>query len=679
MCGIAGAVALHEDKPLEAATIRRMLAAIRHRGPEAAGLHAEERVILGHARLSIIDLAGGLQPIPNEDASLWVICNGEVFNYVELMDELKSRGHHFRTASDSETILHLYEDIGVRCLDRFIGQYAFAIWDGRRKELLLARDRLGVRPLFYTVVDGHLLFASEIKALLSDPRVSHELDLQTIDQIFTYWTPLPGRTAFRDIQELPAGTYLKIALGHATNGSSQSYNNLAPIQYWDLDFPADGMHPQMPVSIDNLADELRALLIDATRLRLRADVPVGAYLSGGLDSSTIAALVHNYSHNKLQTFSVTFRNEQFDERGFQQRMAHALGTEHHTIECDDVDIARVFPEVIWHCEVPLLRTGPAPMFMLARLVHEHGFKVILTGEGADEILGGYSIFKEAKVRRWWAAQPLSQIRPALLQRLHGEVAGMSSGSLPFLKSFFGQALEEVDDPAYSHRVRWRNTARQKRFFSDEMRAGCEMPDQLGALAAFADGRIAAWDTLSKGQYLEAKIFMAQYLLSSQGDRVAMAHAIEGRFPFLDHRIVEFAATIPPSLKLRGLNEKYLLKRAMRDLLPAEITTRIKQPYRAPISTSFFGPNTPDWVGEMLNESSLRSAGLFDPGAVNMLIKKCRSTTRISEGENMALVGILSTQLLHHQFQGNWTAQLRVHADYTEPTMVKADDVLVAPA
>jgi asparagine synthase (glutamine-hydrolysing) len=666
MCGIAGALNLTTEQSITPSTVQGMLALIRHRGPEAAGIHLSGRAALGHARLSIIDVEGGLQPIPNEDGTIWVVCNGEIFNYIELMVELERRGHHFRTTSDTEVIVHLYEELGPSCIDRLNGDFAFAIWDNRRGELLLARDRVGVRPLFYTVADGTLLFASEIKALLADPRVSRELDLVALDQIFTYWSTLPGRTCFRDVRELPAGHYLRVRLDADTT--------LQPTPYWNVSFPDEG-DVSADRSVDDYAEELRALLTDAVRLRLRADVSVGAYLSGGLDSSATTALMRQVASNELHTFSIAFRNQQFDERPFQQRMARALGTQHHVVECDDVDIAQVFADIVWHCETPILRTSPAPMFMLARHVREHGLKVVLTGEGADEFFGGYGVFKEAKVRRWWASAPESRLRPLLLRRLHGEVTGLAQSSQSFLQGFFGNGLHELDDPCYSHLPRWRSTARQKRFFSPQLRAALSATDTNSDLTALLDGGLANWDGLSKAQYIEAKIFLSQYLLSSQGDRVAMAHAVEGRFPFLDHRLIEFAATIPSHLKLRGLNEKYILKRSIADLLPPEITARTKQPYRAPISTSFFAPAAPSWVADVLSEGEVKSAGLFDPAAVSKLVKKCQGQKEMSEGDNMALVGIISAQLLNRLFRSGWATESSTRSTATAPIMVEVEDVL----
>lgn len=638
MCGIAGALALAGGEPVASATLRRMLTLLRHRGPEVAGVYRDGPVALGHARLSIIDLAGGLQPIANEDESGWVIANGEVFNYLELGEELRATGHRFRTGSDSEVILHLYEEHGPALLDRLNGQYAFALWDGRRRRLLLGRDRLGERPLFYTVAGGALLFASEIKALLADPRVPRRPDPQALDQVFTFWSALPGRTMFAGIHELPAGHYLVAeADGGAPTVARYWGHRYAPTEDRDGD-AAD------------YADRLRDLLVDATRLRLRADVPVGAYLSGGLDSSTIAAIVRHQAPNRLQTFSVAFADADFDERLHQQRMARALGTEHHTIECRPADIGAVFPEVVWHAETPLLRTAPAPLFLLSALVRDHGLKVVLTGEGADEFLAGYNLFKEALVRRFWARQPESRLRPLLLRRLYDWLPDLQQLPQAYLEAFFRQGMAETDDPLYSHLLRWRNTARLKRLFSADVQAALADYDGTAELSArLIDPDLAGWHPLAQAQYLEVLTFLTPYLLAAQGDRVAMAHAIEGRSPFLDHRLVEFAATIPARLRMRGLDEKYLLKRAVRDLLPEEIARRPKRPYRAPIAAAFCGPDAPGYVAELLAPEAVRAAGLFNPLAVTRLLAKCRAQAQVSENDNMALVGVLSAQLWHRRF------------------------------
>jgi asparagine synthase (glutamine-hydrolysing) len=618
-----------------------MLAAIRHRGPETSAVFRDGPVALGHNRLSIIDLAGGLQPIANEDETVWIVVNGEVFNHFELREELRERGHRFRTASDSEVIVHLYEDIGPALLDRLNGQYAFALWDARRQELMLGRDRLGVRPLFYTVVDGDLLFASEVKALLVDPRVVRRPSLEALDQVFTYWSALPGQTMFEGINEVPAGHYARARCGET---------ELTLTHYWTHSYPSD----ENDIDEEEWADRLRELLVDATRLRLRSDVPVGAYLSGGLDSSAIAAIVSRYTSNKLQTFSVAFENSEFDESRFQQRMVEHLGTDHHVVECTDADIARVFPDVIWHTETPLLRTAPAPLFLLSALVRDHGFKVVLTGEGADEFHAGYNVFKEALVRRFWAKEPGSSIRPLILSRLYDWIPGLQATSQSYLEAFFKQGLTATDDPTYSHALRWRNTSRLKRLFSEGVRETLAGYNNRRDLDALLNPALPDWHPLSQAQYLEIRTFLTPYLLSSQGDRMTMAHSVEGRFPFLDHRVVDLSGAIPPRLRMRGLNEKRVLKRAVADLLPEEIWRRPKQPYRAPISSAFSGSATPDYVADLLHPEAIERVGLFSVEAVSRLVAKARST-KLGENDNMALVGVLSTQLWHEQFIAGYHA------------------------
>jgi asparagine synthase (glutamine-hydrolysing) len=649
MCGIAGMVDLGGGRPPDEALLRRMIALLRHRGPEGAGLYRDAVAGLAHARLSIVDLAGGRQPIANEDGTVWVVCNGEVFNYPELRAELLARGHRFRTGSDTEVIVHLYEERGADCVTPLIGDFAFAVWDARARRLLLARDRLGVRPLFYTMpAPGDLRFASEVKALFADPSLPRRIDPEALDQTFTYWAPLPGRTLFEGVRELPPAHVLV-----AEQGRVRAH------RYWRLRVDPE---PRNRRPEAEYAEELRALLVDATRLRLRADVPVGAYLSGGLDSSAITAIVHHYTGNRMETFSVAFTEAAYDERRYQQAMARALGTRHHVLEVSARDIGAAFPEVVWHTETALLRTAPVPFFLLSRFVRAHGLKVVLTGEGSDEFLGGYNIFKEAKVRRFWARRPESRSRPLLLRRLYGYVDGLSETPLAYLRAHFGQGLAEVDDPAYSHLVRWRSTARLKRFFAPALRDALTHVDHAPELAAALDGITAADDPVARAQHVEAAIFLPQYLLSSQGDRVAMAHAVEGRFPFLDHRLVEFCNRLPTDLKLHGLQEKYLLKRAVADLIPALIRERPKQPYRAPIVPAFLGAEAPAPLREVLSEAATVEAGYFDPVAVRGLVEKGRRLGRLSEFEAMALVGVASVHLVHDLFGAGFRARLPAPAD-----------------
>ncbi|MFP4119967.1 MAG: asparagine synthase (glutamine-hydrolyzing) [Coleofasciculus sp.] len=641
MCGIVGVLNLQEPQPIPETVLPQMLAMIRHRGPDEFGIYRDEWVNLGNARLSIIDLNGGQQPICNEDETLWIVFNGEIFNYVELRPQLEALGHRFTTNCDTEVLLHMYEEYGVDCLNYLNGQFAIAIWDTRQRSLFLARDRLGIRPLFYTLCQGQLIFGSEIKTILAHPRVCATIDPAALTQVFTFWTVLTPHTIFQDIYSLSPGHYLQVQDGQLT---------IQP--YWELDFTPEASRrtPQ------DYLDEFEQLLIDSTLIRLRADVPVGAYLSGGLDSSTTTAIIRQYAQNSLETFSIAFSDPEFDESEFQRRMADILGTNHRVVYCTHTDISRLFPEVIWHTETPTLRTAPAPMFMLSRLVRDSNLKVVLTGEGADEFLGGYDIFKEMAIRRFWAKQPDSQWRPLLLKRLYPEISRLSRTSEAFVQAFFKKNLTDTKSPFYSHIIRWSNTARLQRLLVSKPEVGLlEWAEQLVPLQS----NFSSWSPLAQAQYLEIVTFMSPYLLSSQGDRMAMANSVEGRFPFLDYRVVEFCDRLPSNVKLRGLTEKWLLRQLSRKLLPPDIWQRRKRPYRAPIHRSFFHQDTPDYVWELLSEDAVRAGGLFNPLAVNQLVRKAQSGSPLGEVDDMAIAGVLSTQLVDQQFVKDFNSRLSI--------------------
>ncbi len=639
MCGIVGVLNLHEPQPVAELVMRQMLGIIRHRGPDEFGIYRDEWVNLGNARLSIIDLSGGQQPISNEDETLWIVFNGEIFNYQELRPDLEKRGHRFKTNCDTEVILHLYEEYGVDCLNFLNGQFAIAIWDTRNRRLFMARDRLGVRPLFYTVRNRQLIFGSEIKTLLANPEVSAEIDQTALAQVFTFWSPQIPNTIFKDIFTLPPGHYLIAQSGQLT---------IAP--YWELDFTTEANSTRSP---QDYLEEFEQLLIDATLVRLRADVPVGAYLSGGLDSSTTTAIIRQYTQNSLDTFSIAFSDPDFDESEFQRRMAGILGTDHQVVYCTHADIGTVFPKVIWHTETPMLRTAPAPMFLLSQLVHDHNLKVVITGEGADEFLGGYDIFKEMVIRRFWSKNPDSEWRPLLLRRLYPEISRLGNNEA-FLTSFFKKQLTETDMPFYSHLLRWSNGSRLQRLLQNQPE---QSVTEIAESVVPIPERFNQWSPLAKAQYLEISTFLSPYLLCSQGDRVAMANSVEGRFPFLDYRVVEFCNRLPSKLKLRGLNEKWLLRQLASKLLPADIWQRRKRPYRAPIHRSFFHSQTPDYVTELLSESALQASGLFNPLAVAQLVRKVQSGLPLSEVDDMAVAGVLSAQLTHQQFVKDFDARL----------------------
>jgi asparagine synthase (glutamine-hydrolysing) len=627
MCGIIGVVNLNELKPISRDVLFNMLGAISHRGPDGSGTYRDRWIGMGNARLSIIDISGGDQPISNEDGSLWIVFNGEIFNYVELRAELEPRGHIFSTNSDTEVILHLFEDLGPACLERLNGQFAFAIWNRHDNSLFLARDRVGVRPVFYMQHQGQLLFASEIKAFLSVPGVNLSLDPQALTEVFTFWAPQAPRTAFLGVNELAPGHFMTVKAGK-------------PLiqRFWEARIrPATA-----PKSAAEYLEEFESLLSDAVRIRLRADVPVGAYLSGGLDSSVTTALVRRIHQNRLNTFSITFADTHFDESPFQQRMVQDLGTDHHTVHCTDQRIGEIFPAVVRHAETPMLRTAPAPMYLLSELVRQQGFKVVLTGEGADEFMAGYDIFKEMKIRRFWAADPASSLRPNLLFSLYPDINRLSSSG-SFLLGFFKRDLADTQSPFYSHQIRWSNTARARRFLEED-----------GSQSSFPPNLIlppdfSAWSPLAQAQYLEINTFLSPYLLSSQGDRMAMAHSVEGRYPFLDVRVMEFCNQLPDEYKMPGLSEKWLLRQIGRKIVPDAIWTRRKRPYRAPIHRCFYSPQPLDYVADLLSADALNRSECFNSDAAMRLSRKAATGVQLSEFEDMALVGIISTQLIYHDY------------------------------
>jgi asparagine synthase (glutamine-hydrolysing) len=646
MCGICGAVST--GPPPDLALVRRMTGRLGHRGPDGNGYYRDRHAALGHARLAIIDTAGGAQPLGNEDQSIWVTFNGEIFNYVELGEELRRLGHRFRTASDTEVVVHAWEEWGSGCFTRFNGQWALALWDRRERRLVLSRDRLGVRPLFYHRTADGLRFASEVKALFADPTLERALDPAGLDQTLTYWSTVAPRTAFRGVEQVEPGHYLVL-----------DDRGLRTSAYWSITFPERGREP--PADVDQTAAALRERLVEASRLRfLRSDVPVGAYLSGGLDSSVTTAVVAGCTEAPLHTFSLRFTDAEYDEGDHQKEMSALLGTDHEDVVVSPGSIAEVFPEVVRHAETPLLRAAPAPLFLLSRLVRDSGYKVVVTGEGADEVLAGYDIFREAKVRAFWARDPDSAVRARAVELLYPWMARSPGRAPAFARSFFGRHLDPAD-PALSHRPRWDSTAALKGLLSAGLRDAIGAAPAPDVVAAMPEGS-ARWDPLGRGQWLEMTTLLPGYILSSQGDRMMMAHSVEGRFPFLDADVVELAASMPAWHKLFGLEEKHVLKRAFADLVPESVRRRPKQPYRAPDAASFLGPDRPDWVDELTSERALRAAGVFEPDRVAGLLAKAARTAGADLGntDNMRVVAVLSTQLLHQTFvtDNDWSTAER---------------------
>ncbi|MEI6679682.1 MAG: asparagine synthase (glutamine-hydrolyzing) [Mariniphaga sp.] len=642
MCGIAGYIVPQKsisEKEGES-ILNRMMTRIHHRGPDDCGLYLEPGMGMGNVRLSIIDLSGGNQPLSNEDNSLWIVFNGEIFNYIELHQELVKKGHRFKTHSDTEVILHLYEEYGSGALHYLNGQFAFAIWDNIKKECFFARDRVGIRPFFYSEVNGNLIFGSEIKSIFEFPAVNRSFSREALKEVFTFWTTISPNTIFEGIYELPPGHYALYKNGH-----------LEIKRFWSLQYATSStMFNGTP---SDALDQLKYLLSDSVALRLRSDVPVAAYLSGGLDSSATTSLIRKVAPGHLNTFSIGFADEVFDETKYQQEVSDYFQTNHKSMVCSATDIADWFPKVVWHSEIPMLRTSPAPMMGLSKLVHENGIKVVITGEGADEALAGYNIFKETLIRQFWAREPKSKIRPLLLKKLYPYLPNISQASQGMLRMFFGYRLEATDSPVYSHLLRWHNTSNIQKHFTSDLNEHLKNYDPVARYAEKIRPEVEGISSLAKAQFIETNVFMSGYLLSSQGDRMSMANSVEGRYPFLDYRLFEFAASLPDEFKLKGMNEKFLLKEMMQNEIPQSVIARPKQAYRAPILEAFTGVKVPDYVTDTLSTGCLKESGVFNPESVDNLINKLKTSIYPSEMDNMALVGIISTQLLFTQFVKNF--------------------------
>jgi asparagine synthase (glutamine-hydrolysing) len=637
VCGIAGVLepfGRRADRQL----LLSMAAEIQHRGPNGTGLYLDGRFGMVNTRLAIVDLAGGDQPISNESGDLWVMQNGEIYNHVELQQELAALGHQFQTTCDTEVIVHAFEQWGANCLERFNGAFAFAVYNRVSGELFLARDRLGIRPLFLGGRDDVLVFASEAKAILRHPAIDRALDTVGIAECLVHWGAAFDRSAFRGIRELPPGHYLRIS----SSGREER-------RWWAVPYHPDAQDHGR--SEDDFAEELLSLLEDSVRLRLRADVPVGVYLSGGLDSSVTAALVQRLNRKGLRSFALRFEDPLFDEGRYQELMAARLITELTSVTVSSALIAQALPEAVRLGERPLLRTAPAPLLHLSRHVHEHDFRVVLTGEGADEVFAGYDVFRESKVRRFWARQPDSQCRPLLFGRLHPYLGQDLSRARAFTTAFFRGNLTDGEDPLYSHRIRFTNGQRVLGLLNKDALAELTGPNELEQrLLARLPDDFSGLSPLNKAQWLEITTFLQGYLLHAQGDRMLMGHAVEGRFPYLDHRLIEFAARVPDNMLLRRLREKALLRKAVSQLVPGEIVERQKHPYRAPILRALVGPGAPEVVARCLEQETLERVGVFDVPRVQKVIEKCRRNVdrAVAEIDEMALVAAVSTALLHRQ-------------------------------
>ena len=629
MCGISGIINYNSTLPKSDHLINSMLSLLTHRGPDNQSLVLTPHNHFGHTRLSIIDLKSGDQPIYNQDRTVCTVFNGEIYNYVELKNQHLS-DYPFYTESDTEVIVALYDKYGIDFVNLLNGQFAIALYDTRQNKTFLIRDRIGIAPLFYYSKEDTVYFASEIKALLVTGQVPARLNTEAFFDFIHLWSVLSPDSLFTGINQVSPGCYVEI-----------DQNGISTKRYWDFDF-----QPSNEQSLEDAIEQLDVLLNDAVKIRLRSDVPVAAYLSGGLDSTIILSYLTRQGAD-LETFSLTFDDAQLNEESFQSEVVRYFSTRHHSFRADYPLIADNFIKTIWHTESPLFRTSPTPMMLLSSEVHANNFKVVLTGEGADEIFGGYDIFKEAKIRQFWSRNPESSWRPLLLKKLYPYLDFNKIGSMAYLKSTFGHNLENTNSLLYAFNARANVTSAVKNFMQPDLKQQMDLDLELRLQEhlPIAAGQYGVFNT---AQYVEARTIMAGYILSSQGDRMLMANSVEGRYPFLDHRVMEFAGKMKNRFKMNGLNEKFILKQMVKERIPASVLKRPKQPYRAPDINALMHSKDNQLL-DYLSEDQLRKNNLFDPAKVTKLVNKAVAGRAQSVKDNMLFTNILSTQIWVEKF------------------------------
>jgi asparagine synthase (glutamine-hydrolysing) len=590
MCGIAGLFSLH-GKPVLEDEVQTMCDAMVHRGPNDDGYYTAPGIGLGMRRLSIIDIDGGHQPVHNEDGSVWVVFNGEIYNFKTLRSTLERQGHRFYTETDTEVIVHLYEQYGESCVDKLRGMFAFAVWDDRRKTLLLARDRLGIKPLFYTVVDGRLAFGSELKVLLQLPEVERRLNWSSVGYLFTAMCTPSAESIVDGVHKLKPGHILTASAKHGVRVR----------QYWDVVFDPDhGKNEAFFI------ERLRDLLEESVRLRLIADVPLGAFLSGGIDSSAVVATMARLSSGPVKTFSVGFPDKDYNELDYARQVARKFGTDHHEFVVEP-NVLNFIDDLAWSLDEPFGDSSAIPTYMVSKMASEH-VTVVLSGDGGDELFAGYDRYiKERKERR--LAKIPSPIR---------KVAGIAGKLMPEgLKgrNFLRHLAFNGADRYFDANTLFREGEKARLFEPDAYKA-IHAEDPRRILRGFLENNNMHW--LSSLQYLDTKNYLANDILTKV-DRMSMAHSIEARVPLLDHKLVEFAATIPPELKLKGKTTKYIFKKAMEGILPNEILHRPKRGFAIPLGRWFRGQLSL-YVRDLLLSRKSLDRGLFRKQYVERLIQ-----------------------------------------------------------
>jgi|KBSMisStandDraft_5_1062788.scaffolds.fasta_scaffold05108_5 asparagine synthase (glutamine-hydrolysing) len=640
MCGIAGIVAtegLGHDAPGMAVRMRDVM---EHRGPDEAGLHCDTHAALAHRRLSIVDLSTGQQPLSNEDGSIWVIFNGEIYNHASVRTELERSGHVYRTRSDTETIVHAYEEWGDGCVDRFRGMFAFAIWDAPRRRLLLVRDRLGVKPLYWCLAGRTLLFGSEIKSILASGLIKPETNRSLLPELLGTRSTAGEDTLFRGIRKLLPGHALIFEDG-----------SVSTRMYWDI--PEREAAPPRRSDPD-IAARFGELLQESVRLRLMADVPLGVFLSGGIDSSAIAAIMARLVSGPLKTFSVAFKDRAFSELGYSRQVADAIGAERHEVVIDDRDFFSALPKMVWHEDEPIAHPSSVPLYFVSALARRH-VTVVLTGEGSDEILAGYGKYPRV-AWNWRAGTMYEQLLP---QRLREGIARNLVPRLPRrMRRYAGRSFLAVDRSPESmvfDNFAAIRLADQRTLMAPDLRAAATGSHAYGTSVRHFETPNGASTLLDRLLYADIKTYLVELLMKQ--DQMSMAASIESRVPFLDHKLVEFAASLPDEWKLSGWTTKRVLRESMKGLLPRSILNRPKMGFPVP-----FGRWTRSgWnavVRDVLLDRRSRERGLIDPAAVDRLLRD-HAEGRTDGGDR--IWSLLNLELWHRTYIDNEGVQTLPHA------------------
>src|SRR6516162_7204985 len=649
MCGIAGIIDLAGRRPVPDGSIEQMASTLLHRGPDEEGFLVRPGLALASRRLSIVGLADGQQPVTNEDQSVFVVFNGELFDYVERREELKQRGHRLVTHCDTEIIPYFWEDHREGMWERLRGQFAIALWDERERQLQLGRDRFGIAPLFWTRQGDWLLFASEIKGLLASGMVPARPDRRGIDHVFTF-SAVPGpRTCFENVQLLPPGHFLSITPGNGRVARAEVKERA----YWEIHFPDEGAE-ECGDNPKRLVDDFEKVLLQAVEERLRADVPPAAYLYGGADSSIILALACDIRGPAINTYTVRVRDPKLDELNAANLVARHVAAKAPIVQQFRAsDVLDTYPALIQAAECPVIDTSCAALLQLARLVHTSGQKVVVTGEGADEWLVGYPWYKAAKAIGFldvFPGLPLSdKVRRAFL-RVY---------KVPHYPPEFRHAVEErIGGPNAWIDAYGVIGLSKLRFYGAPMRQVLEEADPWGDLHMPLD-RAKRWHPLNRGVWIAARVTLAGHLLQAKGDRVSMHSSVEVRYPFLDEAVFNFLAGLHPRWKLHGFRDKHLLRLLAERWLPPSVYQRRKAIFRAPLDSFHIQPE-PAFVAQLLSEESLRRTGYFDIAAVH---RWRRAFSQLPAGSlprlsiEMGLVAVVATQLWHHTFFGGKLAEL----------------------